>query len=651
MCGIAGIAYSDRDRAVSPSLLKAMTDSISHRGPDDEGFHFDGGVGLGHRRLSIIDLSTGRQPIPNEDGTCHIVFNGEIYNYKELRKDLVSKGHVFATQTDTEVIVHCYEEYGEDCVRRLNGMFAFAIWDARERKLFLARDHLGIKPLFFYADAEKILFGSELKALLAYPDLPRKLDTSAMDAYFSYMYIPDPLTVFGDVKKLPSAHTLTYQNGKVSIRRFWDARNDGRIAKSERAWTEELTALLEDSVKKQLMSDVPLGVFLSGGIDSSSVVGMMAKFTDSIQTFSMAGGPGLFNELPYAREVARRYGTKHHELDVPTGNIQELLPKLVGYLDEPFSDSSIIPTYHICKQARANVKVVLSGEGGDEIFAGYTWHKKFLQVERFKDLIPEAVRRGVLKPGLTRFRGKGRLGRMARTLASANEFSLMPPGQCFETLRRIFSRSIKQQIYGQRLAMPAEAEIWAIKKEYDSNQGLHPLDNALYADRLAYLTGDLLTKVDRMSMANSLEVRVPLLDYRIVELAAGIPPHFKLNGSVSKYIFRQSMDDVLPDLIKKRKIKRGFSVPVNDWFKEGMREYAYDLLLDGRTKDRGFFRTEGTRKLLDDHVKGSGHHGDQIFSMVIFELWARRHLDHRVSTENKEESCQQSLSTVTPTTR
>jgi asparagine synthase (glutamine-hydrolysing) len=633
MCGIVGLHYFDRSRKVSHQVVKAMADSIRHRGPDDEGFHVDGGIGLGHRRLSIIDLASGKQPISNEDDTCHIVFNGEIYNYKALRDDLIGKGHVFKTHTDTEAILHCYEQYGEDCVNRLNGMFAFAIWDGNRRRLFLARDHLGIKPLYYHADGDKIVFASEMKAILEEGSVRRDVDPAAFDAYFSYMYIPDPLSIFASVKKLQAGHTLTCEDGKVTIRRFWEVSNRGESVKSEDQWTEELEALLTDSVKIQLMSDVPLGVFLSGGIDSSSVVGMMSEFSNSIKTFSLSGGTGLYNELPFAKVVADRYHTDHHELVVPEASLESLLPKVVGLLDEPFADSSIIPTFLVSKLARENVKVALSGEGGDELFGGYTWHRKHMTIDRYRNLVPRSIRRNILKNYLEKLSlSSGAFAKLSRSMRSLNNYSLMAEGQCFDVLRRLFPDTLKDQIYGVKASIPADARLWSFQKAYERNASPDALDNALYADLKVYLTGDLLTKVDRMSMANSLEVRVPLLDYRVVEMAARMPQNLKLRGKVSKHILRKAMDKRLPAAIKDRKIKRGFSVPVEEWFRKGLKEYAWDILLDKRTATRGYFRPEGVRKLLEDQFKGLAPLGDQVFLMLVFELWARRYLDASPST-------------------
>jgi asparagine synthase (glutamine-hydrolysing) len=641
MCGIVGILYFDRERKVPLNLVKAMADSIRHRGPDDEGFYINGNAGLGHRRLSIIDLSSGKQPIGNEDGSCQIVFNGEIYNYKSLRQELASKGHVFRTQTDTEVIIHCYEEYGEDCVKKLNGMFAFAIWDSKRRRLFLARDHIGIKPLYYYADQEKLVFGSELKAILQHPGIEREVDPIAMDAYFSYMYIPDPMSIFKSIRKLEAGHTLVCQNGSLKIKCYWDVANRGTGRNSEREWLGKVESLLSEATSIQLMSDVPLGAFLSGGIDSSSLVGLMARHTGNIQTFSMSGGKGLFNELPFARTVASRYGTEHHELEVPEENLEKILPDILGHLDEPMADSSIIPTYMITKFARERVKVVLSGEGADELFGGYTWHKKHLKIDRYRSLLPHGFRQNLLNTYLDKMSlSPSALSKFVRPLRSLNNYSLMESGHCFELLRRLFMDSMKEQVYGDKSRISPENSLWAIRRAFERNPGVNALDNALYADLKVYLPGDLLTKVDRMSMANSLEVRVPFLDYRVVELAASIPANLKIRGGLTKYILRKAMEPLLPDAVKNRKIKRGFSVPVMDWFRGNLRQFAHDVLLDSKTTERGFFRTNGVRKMLEDHQKGQPY-GDQIFLMIVFELWARQYLDGTAKPIPVEVECLQ----------
>jgi asparagine synthase (glutamine-hydrolysing) len=639
MCGIAGILYFDTGRSAEPALIKAMADSIRHRGPDDEGYHIQGNVALGHRRLSIIDLEHGKQPIENEDGSCHIVFNGEIYNFRPLRAELISKGHLFRTNTDTEVILHAYEEYGEDCVKKLNGMFAFAIWDSKRQVLFLARDHLGVKPLYYYLDGEKALFASELKAILEDPSVDRQIDADALDAYFSYMYIPDPLSIFKSILKLEAGHTLTLRQGKAHIRKYWDVENRGSALFSEGQWVERLESLLAEATKGQLMSDVPLGVFLSGGLDSSSLVGLMRRFSDSVQTFSLSGGQGLFNELPYARIIATKYGTKHHELVVPENELEALLPEVAGFLDEPMADSSIIPTFLISRFARGKVKVALSGEGGDELFGGYTWHRKHLTIDKYRRFVPLELRKKLIKRGLeSASRTSPALGKFVRPWMSLNNYSLMEKGRDFETLRRLFTDGLKDQIYGSGVSRSRNGGIWAIDDAYSRNAGKNGLDNALYADLKVYLPGDLLTKVDRMSMANSLEVRVPFLDYRIVELAAGIPSNLKIKAGQSKYILRKAMARELPEAILNRKIKRGFSVPVMDWFRGNLKDFAWDVLTDKKTLERGYIRADGVKGLLEDHQAGKPL-GDQIFLLIVLELWARRYLDRAPAKPTLEPIC------------
>ncbi len=639
MCGIAGILFFDRQKLVSVDLLEDMTDIQAHRGPDDRGFLIKQNVGLGHRRLSIIDLSGGHQPISNEDGTCHIIFNGEIYNYLQLRQELEKKGHIFTTLSDTEVILHCYEEYGEGCPKKLNGMFAFAIWDEKKQLLFLARDRVGIKPLFYYMDHQKILFGSEIKSILQDSTIERKVDYKAFDAYFSYMYIPEPYTIFQGIKKLPPAHTLTIENGEMCLKRYWDVPYIEETPRREDEYAEELYELLQDSVRIRLMSEVPLGVFLSGGIDSSSVTGLMAQVSaERIKTFSISGGTGKFNELPYARLVAQKYNTEHHEFEVVPEQIQDLLPVLIGYLDEPFADPSIIPTYYVSKIARQKLTVALSGEGGDELFGGYVWHIRNMQVEQFRNAFPDFLRRycfaRIFPDPQINACLKSRWHRYLRQLSIANDISLLSPGTGYQKLMSLFSFDLKQSLYEHSCMVSDTFPV--IQKAFDHNQASHPLDKTLYADLRTYLPGDLLTKVDRMSMANSLEVRVPFLDYRLIEFAARVPAQWKLpsgiltsmfkKSTVSKYILKQSMTNILPPQIKQRKEKRGFSIPVDDWFKGHLKSYAEEILLDSSSRKRGFFSEATVMKILKQHQEGTQNYGSHIWALIVFQIWASKYL-------------------------
>ncbi|MDW8002937.1 MAG: asparagine synthase (glutamine-hydrolyzing), partial [Deltaproteobacteria bacterium] len=459
MCGIVGILYFDRQHCVDPLVLKRMADVIAHRGPDDEGFFLKGNIGMGHRRLSIIDLDTGHQPISNEDGACQIVYNGEIYNFNELRGDLQKRGHNFKTKSDTEVIVHAYEEFGPQCVRLLNGMFAFAIWDDRNKTLFIARDRLGIKPLFYYIDNEKFVFASELKAIFELPGVNKEINLVALDAFFSYGYIPDPLTPYKLCYTLLPACYMVVSTQGIKSQCYWSLNYDtGEGAKQKEItyYRDTLHNILTDAVKRCLISDVEVGILLSGGLDSSSVVAITAKrLGHTVKTFTVKGGPGLYDETNYARTVAVHCNTIHYETEVEIKSIRELLPELLHYLDEPFADSSIIPTYYVCKMASEQVKVALSGEGGDEIFAGYPTYDRFKQVNIIKKLFPRFFLQMIHCCADILIRGRddglGDLGKIVKRIRSVTEYSMYPPGNIFERLRTLFSTKQKMKIYGERL--------------------------------------------------------------------------------------------------------------------------------------------------------------------------------------------------------
>ncbi len=630
MCGIAGILYFDRQRLVPQALLKSMTDAQAHRGPDDEGHFLAGNVGLGHRRLSIIDLSGGHQPITDETGSCTIVFNGEIYNYLDVNADLKRKGHSFKSKSDTETILRAYLEYGEDCVTHLNGMFAFAIWDARTDKLFLARDRAGKKPLYYYADKEKLVFASELKSILLEPSVPRQIDPVALDAYFRHMYVPDPLTIFQGIRKLPTASILICKDQATSIRKYWNIRYETGASRREEDYVEELRSLMDDAVKIRLMSEVPLGVFLSGGVDSSSITGLMAKHSvHKVKTFSIKGGEGVFNELPYARAVAEMYGTEHHEFEVKPERMETLLPRLIGYFDEPFADSSAIPTYHVSKLAREKVTVALSGEGGDELFAGYTWHKTFMTLQKMRGLLAVGAKTGLsgwLPDSNVPTVNQGSVKRLLYRLDLARRLSLPSGAETYQSMQTSFHDHMANLVYGDGLLseLKSRRSVDPLREAFEDNNASDDLDRALNADINVYLPGDLLTKVDRMSMANSLEVRAPLLDYRIIEFSARVPASLKLHNGTSKYILKKAMENVLPDAVKNRKTKRGFSIPVEAWFRGDLKEYARETLLGAGNFNGGYLKKSGIATMLDEHASGRRNYGPQLWALLVFELWGRQ---------------------------
>lgn len=621
MCGIAGLYNFTSKADVDADLLDNMCRVIAHRGPDDQGLFIAGPIGLGMRRLSVIDLSTGKQPIHNEDGTIWTVFNGEIYNFRELRAQLEARGHRFYTKADTEVIVHAYEEYGEECVHHFRGMFGFAVWDRRAQKLFIARDRFGIKPLHYTVCDGALLFGSELKSLLQHPALAAEINYQAFNHYLSYLYTPANETMLKGVFKLPPAHTLTVANGQIKIRQYWDIRPQPDNSLTEDEAIERLRELIRESVKLRLVSDVPIGAFLSGGIDSSSVVATMSALLDRpVKTFSVGFPEADFNETQYAREVAARLGTEHYELEVTTSSL-EIIDDLIWCLDEPMGDSSAIPTYLVSRLAREHVTVSLSGDGGDELFAGYQHHVRY-QGEAIIDKIPLAVRQTVLA-GVSRMMPSGMRGKNLLNLYSQSTADrLINRGTFFNDAQKL-----------QLLAKPAYEKIMKetagplFPAEFRRLIERRSLADVLYIDLKRYLPLDILTKVDRMSMAHSLEARVPLLDHKLAEFVATIPTELKLRGKSTKYIFKQAMRDLLPVSILERK-KQGFALPLKHWLKREWRGFLLDHLLDDRTRARGLFRADYIEELYRDHCAGRDH-SLLLWMLLVFELWCRKFVDER----------------------
>jgi asparagine synthase (glutamine-hydrolysing) len=620
MCGITGVVYRDRERPVSRSEVEAMCRTLVHRGPDDEGFFIENNVGLAMRRLTVIDLVTGRQPISNEDGRLWIVFNGEIYNFPALREELERRGHRFTTHTDTETIVHAYEEYGEDCVSRLNGMFAFAVWDRREQTLFLARDHLGIKPLYYFVDEQGLLFGSELKALLANRHVPRRIDLQALDAYLTFEYVPAPLTIFDGVRKLPPGHTLRWAGGRAEARQYWHLR-PRRNEAGEAELCEELRELVRDAVRMQLVSDVPLGAFLSGGVDSSVVVSMMSELLDRpVKTFSIGFDDPSYNELAWARIVAERFATDHRERTIRpdvVGMVQDLL----RFLDEPLADTSVFPTYLVSRLARQEVTVVLSGDGGDELFAGYDWYVAD-RVDRWYGRLPARLRRSTL-PWLV-----GRVPPASRKKGLVNKVKRFVEGAALPDSLQHFRWNLfltaarKSRLYGEslRAAVDHERTLDRFRGYLEQAQDSDRLWQQQFADIKTFLVDDILVKVDRMSMANSLEARVPLLDRRIVEFAAGLPPRLRLSGLRTKYILKRSMAERIPPAILRRR-KEGFSVPIKNWLKHELRPLMEEVLSPARLRREGLFEPDYVAELQREHLQGRANHAHELWSLVMFEIW------------------------------
>ncbi len=627
MCGIAGIFDTREPSEIDRALLSRMSARVSHRGPDDEGFHLAPGIGLAHRRLAIIDLSAdGHQPLFNEDGSVCVVYNGEIYNYLELLKELASRGHRFRSRCDTEVVVHAWEEWGERCVERFNGMFAFAIWDSRSQTLFLARDRFGEKPLYYgWLEDGHFLFASELKSLLVHPKLRREISPQAVEDYFAYGYVPDPKTIYRDVLKLPPAHRLVVRRGghPSPPRPYWNVTFQPSPPASEARIAEELIERLKHTVGTRMMADVPLGAFLSGGVDSSSVVAMMASQSPGpVNTCSISFDDVAYDESEYALEVSRLYRTDHFSRQATVGDF-DLLDQLAVFYDEPFADSSALPTYLVCSLARERVTVALSGDGGDEIFGGYRryyWHES---EERIRAMCPVALRRPVFSAlaavypkadWAPRFlRAKSTLQGLARESTEAYFNSVCA---ITETVReRLFSPAHRQALQGYRA-------IEVLRRHMDESQAPDSLSRIQYADIKTYLPGDILTKVDRASMAKSLEVRVPLLDHEFVEWVAKLPTSFKLNGQVGKHILKKALRRHLPHHLLYRR-KMGFAVPLKAWFRGPLRERARAAITGRRLAESSYFDMPFLRSLLDQHQAGVSDHSSALWSLMMFESFLR----------------------------
>ena len=601
-----------------------MCEAIVHRGPDDEGLYVKGSVGLGMRRLSIIDLAGGHQPVHNEDQSVWIIFNGEIYNFLTLRPALEAQGHRFYTQTDTEVIVHLYEQYGEECVQKLRGMFAFAIFDERNRSLLLARDRLGIKPLHYAVFQDRLLFASEIKSLFAAAPGLKEIDPGALLDYFYWGYIPDPLTAFTRIAKLPPGHLAVWKNGQTSVRQYWDLPAYSTCEpRSEEDCLRELESRLAEAVRIRLISEVPLGALLSGGVDSSLVVALMARASGApVKTFSVGFSKGDFNEAQHARRVARRFGTEHHELRVEP-DIAQTLDALTRSLEEPFGDSSMIPTFYISRLAREHVTVALSGDGGDELFAGYDRYAISLR-RRALDPVPEWARRWYrrnlhpLIPRTARGRRYAYNAALPWRERYLDSISFIP---AFERQTRVLSDDFRASVEDRRDPLSL------FRGYLDRAPAQDPLSQLLYLDTKTYLPGDILTKVDRMSMVTSLEARVPLLDHVFVEYATSLPGGWKLRGSQQKYILKKLAvrAGVPPEVVYRP--KQGFALPLVHWIRQEFKHELPRILLESRTLQRGYLNRQGVRELLDEHGRGRRNHSGSIWRLLIFELWHRNFLE------------------------
>jgi asparagine synthase (glutamine-hydrolysing) len=615
MCGIAGFVDrwdSGQARPVEEraAILDSMCRIIEHRGPDDQGVTLDRGVALGMRRLSIIDLAGGHQPISGEDGSVSIVYNGEIYNFHELKDRLEAAGHQFKTHCDTETVLHGYEEFGPDCLKDLRGMFAFAIWDAKNQVLFIARDRAGKKPLYYSVTrGGSLIFGSELKVLLQHPDVEREIDPKALDAYFTLGYIPDPYSIFKNVKKLPPGHYLTFSEGRLDVKQYWDFNFNPSESLREEDYLEELRFLLDESVRLRLISDVPLGAFLSGGIDSSTIVGLMARHSaQPVKTFSIGFHEDSYNELKYARMTAQKFGTDHHEFFV-TPEICSVVDELAWFMDEPFADQATIPNYVVSKLAREHVKVVLSGDGGDELFAGYTRYIVAQNRASF-DLIPKTLRQG--------------LGPLSKNLPHGTKgrnylfnISLDPVSRYLDS---VYTRDFRDLV-------GAEGYVSSLFRDLSARVTTgEPLDRLLYIDSKTYLPGDILAKVDRTSMAVSLEARAPLLDHKLIEFVGQMPAKLKLSGLESKHLLKKAVADLVPHEILNRP-KQGFGVPIQDWINRQLRSRIRESLTEPRSQQRGYVEPGYINVLLNEHERGRRDHSDGLWALFMLELWHRQFID------------------------
>ena len=623
MCGIAGKAYRRPERRVEPAALEAMCHSLAHRGPDDWGLHLDGPVGLAMRRLAVIDVDAGRQPIANEDGTVWTVYNGEIYNYLELRRELEARGHRFATRSDTEVIVHLYEDHGLDFVRALNGMFAIALWDAARRRLVLARDRMGIKPLYVAALPDRLLFGSEIKALLA-DGLRPTVDLEALSLYLSLLYIPAPHTIYREIRKLEAGHLLVWQDGQVADRPYWDLSKVQPASGDLRsdAVRAELLDLLTDAVRRQLVADVPLGTFLSGGIDSSTLVALTRRvFSGRVKTFSIGFDDPSYDERADARVVARHFETDHTELTVRP-DVVDLVPRLVRHFDEPFADASAIPTYYLSQLTRRHVTVALGGDGGDELFAGYATYKADVLARLYarlpgaltRGLVPALVERLPVSEDKVSFDFKAR-----RFVANA----LQEPGRRHYAWKAFFDDRLKRDILADDVlaAMNGGLDAFPVfARHYDDVAHHDALNRFLYVDTKVSLADDILVKVDRMSMAHSLEVRVPLLDHRVAEFAFGLPGRLKMPGLALKHLLKETMRGLVPDAVLKKR-KAGFSVPLPAWLKRELKPLVDEYLAPSRLQREGYFRPAAVSRLVGDHLAGRADYSRNIWALLLFGLW------------------------------
>jgi asparagine synthase (glutamine-hydrolysing) len=621
VCGICGKLNFDREARVAPELLKQMADAIEHRGPDDEGYYTSGPVGFGFRRLSIIDLNTGHQPLSNEDGTVWIEFNGEIYNYQELRDQLMARGHVFLTKTDTEVIVHLYEEFGPGCVERLRGMFAFAIWDERKQLLLLARDRVGIKPLYYWKGPRSLIFGSEIKAILADPECSPDVDPRMIDRFLSFYYVPGEETLHKDLYKLAPGSYMVVQDGTLKITQYWDLRFSPKEISLSQA-KEQLLSLLEECVRMHMIADVPVGFLLSGGVDSTVMLGFAAGKTDhKLRSFTLGfSEPGIIDERPYAQLAAKTYGAEHHEMTIGAQDFADFLPNFAWHMEEPVCEPQAVALYYVSRLAKTHVKVLISGEGGDEAFAGYPNYRNLLWLERAKSVLGPL--KGIAAMGLAGLNsliGSDRIAKYQRLMPIAFEDYYLSRTSHPKLYFTRMAQELYTPDYWQHLNKSFSLE--AVKRYLRQSAGQGFVNRMLYVDTKTSLPDDLLLKADKMTMANSLELRVPLLDHKMLEFAASLPESLKVHGTRSKYIAKEALAGRVPQEILHRK-KAGFPVPYAAWLRTELKDWVRGVILDPLAISRGYFQKSSIERLIQDDAKFQNRQ-KEILSLVSLELWHR----------------------------
>ena len=627
MCGITGFVRND-GKPVDEALLARMNEAIRHRGPDEDGFYVNGSVGMAMRRLAIIDLKSGQQPIHNRDRTAWIVFNGEIYNYLELREKLEKLGHTFYTNSDTEAIVHAYDQYGADCPKHLRGMFAFAIWNERNQELFLARDRVGKKPLLYsLVNGGHLIFGSEFSALLLHPDVSREIEPEALDYYLSFMCIPAPMTAYRAIRKLEPGHWLRWRKGEIEVQRYWQPDFTKKLDIDEEEAGERTVAILRDAVKVRLMSEVPLGAFLSGGIDSSAVVALMAQeSSERVKTFSIGFDEQDFSELHHARRIAEHVGADHHEFIVRPDAV-EVLPMLVEHYGEPYADSSAVPTYYVAKETRKHVTVALNGDGGDESFAGYERYVAMGLTEKYRR-VPSFLRESVIKETVNLIPTSPTKRSMARSVKRLLDGVSRPRVDRYTYWVSVFNDDTKKPLYSDFFReQTLEADPTGLLGTWFKRaNGIGIVDAMLLTDQMTYLPNDLLVKVDIATMAVSLEARAPFLDHHVIEFAASLPEKLKLRRLTTKYLLKKVLRKLLPSENLDRR-KMGFGVPIGHWFRGKMQPFLREVILSDKALRRGLFKPEAVRQLVELHTRGERDYSHQLWTLLMLELWFNRFID------------------------